>query len=106
MVGLTLMNVSSCSASVSEPNTSTMIADTTGMMAMCRVSTYDVASAARIAAMNTPVGEDAEARIGGEEDDQRPDVERELEQWMELGSGGLVGRGHAQSLLREAANGE
>jgi len=37
MVGLSLMKVSSCSASVSPPNTTTTIAVTTGMIGHWRV---------------------------------------------------------------------
>src|SRR5260370_233909 len=55
MVGLSLMKSSSCRTSVSEPNTSTMTAVTSGMTGKCRVSAYDTASASTTATMNTAV---------------------------------------------------
>src|SRR5260370_1340517 len=55
MVGLTLMKVSSCSTSVSVPNTMTMTPVTSAMIGTCRVTTYDAIIAATIATMNAPV---------------------------------------------------
>src|ERR1700747_2271812 len=55
MVGLSLMKSSSCRTSVSEPNTSTMTAVTSGMTGKCRGSAYDTASASTTATMNTAV---------------------------------------------------
>src|SRR5438046_2863111 len=55
MVGLSLMKCSSCKRSVSEPNTSTIIAVTSGMMGKRRVSAYDAASATTTATMKTAV---------------------------------------------------
>ena len=108
MVGFILMKVSSCSTSVSEPNTTTITAVTSAITGRWRVSAYETASATRIATMNTAVAtkmpafsprdrcgeqraderhEQGRARIGEEEQDQRPHVERELEQGVELGFG-------------------
>src|SRR6516164_1489254 len=55
IVGLSLMKRSSCRTSVSEPNTSTMTAVTSGMAGKRRVSTYDTASASSTATMKTAV---------------------------------------------------
>src|SRR6266699_6602306 len=55
MVGLSLMKSSSCRTSVSDPNTSTTTAVTSGMTGKCRVSAYDTASATTTATMNTAV---------------------------------------------------
>src|SRR5260370_9861114 len=55
MVGLTLMKVSSCSTSVSVPNTMTMTPVTSAIMGTCRVTAYDAIIAATMATMNAPV---------------------------------------------------
>src|SRR5712672_3730329 len=55
MVGLTLIKVSSCSASVSVPNTITMTPVTSAIMGTCRVTAYDTIIAATMATMNAPV---------------------------------------------------
>ena len=55
MVGLTLMKVASCRIRVRPPNTTTMIAVTTGMIGSWRVMTKETASAASTATMKAAV---------------------------------------------------
>src|SRR3954452_11785491 len=55
MVGFILMKVSSCSTSVSVPNTMTTTAVTIAMLGKCRVTLYGATIATTTATMNAPV---------------------------------------------------
>ena len=109
MVGLILMNVSSCRMSVSPPNTSTMIAVTSGMigkMARQRIGGAERRSTATMKVAGG--GENAVAGIGEEEQDQRPEVESELEGRVELrfcrGGHGETSSSRAKSMIRKSGN--
>ena len=107
MVGFILMKVASCSHSVSPPKTTTTMAVTNGMIGRRRVSAQETASASSVATMNEAVakkigppraaraghalGELFAARIGEEEDQQRPQLQRELEPGVEFLVGGRCG---------------
>ena len=83
MVGLSLMNMSLCSTSVSPPKTSTMIAVTTRHdREVPRQRIGDAERGQHRHHEDAGRGENAELRIGGEEQHQRPDVERELERGL------------------------
>src|SRR6476646_3432828 len=67
MEGLSLMKCSSCRRSVSEPNTSTMIAVMSGIAGKCRVSAYETACASTAGATKMPTrssGAMSAGRIG------------------------------------------
>src|ERR1700738_183498 len=55
IVGLTLIKVSSCSTSVSVPNTMTMTPVTSAIIGTWRVTTYDAVIATTIATIKAPV---------------------------------------------------
>ena len=95
MVGFILMKMSSCSQSVSAPKTRTTTPETSGMIGRVRVSSPgdgerdrrggheqaggDEDRAAELGQRRELLGQPFAARIGEEEDQQRPELQRQLQ---------------------------
>ena len=100
MVGFILMKMSFCSQSVSAPNTNTTTPDTSGMIGSVRMISHDAVERdrgrdheqrgrhedrpAEIGERREPLDQPFAARIGEEEDQQRPELQRQLEHRVDL----------------------